>query len=251
MSDRSPFEWTDRKAHWYLKAVDYSDYPVALLRVILPLLKGCRSVVDVGAGCGAFSLPLARVLPEVTAIEPSGSMAHLLRQEADRLGLANVQVIESSFQEADVVPHDAVLCAFVYEAHEELDAFLPWVERVAKRRVILTRFARTGEDKLFLRELNSLIYGKDHPGKCDYLETVVRLHERGIFTNVRIVKFQLDQPFSDLDEAVGFWREYLEIEDGRHDERLREFLSDRLVTVDGGLVAPVHHTSAVLWWDLT
>lgn len=250
MSKRSPFEWTERKAHWYLKAVNYSDYPVDLLKAILPLLKGCQSVIDVGAGCGAFSLPLARVLPSVTAVEPSAPMAQLLRREADHLGLANVRVIESSFQEADVAPHDAVLCAFVYEAHEELDAFLPWVERAAKRRVILTRFARTGDDKLFLRELNSLIHGKDHPGKCDYLETVVRLHERGIFANVRIVKFQLDQPFDDLDEAVDFWREYLELEDGRHDGRLREFLSERLVAAEGGLVAPVRHTSAVLWWDL-
>jgi SAM-dependent methyltransferase len=250
LEQREPFQWTEQKAFWYLRAVEYNDYPVALLKVILPLLKGCKSVVDVGAGCGAFALALARVLPTVTALEPSPAMAGLLRQRALSMGLSNIELIEAPFQEAEVAPHDAVLCAFLQEAHEELESFLSWVERVAKRRVILVRSARRGEDKLFLGELSRLVGGKEHPKRSDYLETVVKLHERGIFTNVSMVEFNLDQPFDDLDEALQFWREYLKLEDDHHDEALREFLGGRLVGVEGGPVASVPHLSAVLWWDL-
>jgi precorrin-6B methylase 2 len=231
LEQREPFQWTEQKAFWYLRAVEYNDYPVALLKVILPLLKGCKSVVDVGAGCGAFALALARVLPTVTALEPSPAMAGLLRQRALSMGLSNIELIEAPFQEAEVAPHDAVLCAFLQEAHEELESFLSW-------------------DKLFLGELSRLVGGKEHPKRSDYLETVVKLHERGIFTNVSMVEFNLDQPFDDLDEALQFWREYLKLEDDHHDEALREFLGGRLVGVEGGPVASVPHLSAVLWWDL-
>ena len=250
MSDRRPFEWTEQKALWYMRAVRYNRYPLELLKAILPLLKDCSSVIDVGAGCGAFTFPLARLLPAVTALEPSRPMADLLRHEAARLGLDNVRLVEADFQRADLPPHDAVLCAFVQEAIEHLEEFLSWVERVCKRRVILTRFARTGEDKLFLRELRTLIHGRTRPERRDYLDAVIRLHEKGVLANVRMVEFRLDQPFDDLEQAVAFWREYLGIEDGRHDETLRSFLGRRLVAADGGLVAPVRHTTAVIWWDL-
>lgn len=231
--------------------MEYNNYPLDLLKVILPLLKGCKSVVDVGAGCGAFALALARVLPSVTALEPSSAMARLLGQRARSMGLSNVELIEAPFQKAEVAPHDAVLCAFVHEAHEELEGFLQWVERVAKRRVILTRLARrVGDDKLFLGELSRLVGLEGPPKRCDYLETIVKLHERGIFANARMVEFSLDQPFDDLDEAVQFWREYLGIEDDRHDEALRGFLQERLVAKGGPLVAPVRNLAAVLWWDV-
>lgn len=250
MSHLPSFSWSERKALWYLRAVRYSDYPLELLRVILPLLKGCRSVLDLGAGCGAFALPLARVVPSVTALEPSAGMAALLHKEVRRLALTNVELIEAGYQEAEVAPHDAVLCAFVHEATGELDAFLPWVRRIAKRRVVLARFARTGEDKLFLRELAGLVGAEPPRERGDYLEAVVGLYERGVRANVRMVDFRLDQPFDDLDEAVSFWREYLELEDDRHDGLLREFLAERLIDADGGLVAPVRHTGAVIWWDV-
>ncbi len=41
-------------------------------------------VLDIGAGNGVLSMPLARMGCEVTALEPSSAMRHLLRQAADR-----------------------------------------------------------------------------------------------------------------------------------------------------------------------
>ena len=249
MSGRGSFEWTERKARWYMRAVRYNNYPLELLKVIFPLLKDCSSVLDVGAGCGAFAFPLARVLPSVTALEPAPPMAALMRSEAARLKLPNVDIVEADFRKADIAPHDAVLCAFVKEAAEDLEGFLGWVERVAKRRVILVRTARRDEDKLFLRELQELLFGTSRPGPTDYMNTLSRLHGLGIFANVRTVEFSLDQPFDDLDEAVAFWREYLGVDDSSHDEALGAFLQERLAATGGGLVAPVRHTSAVLWWE--
>ncbi len=250
MTRRHHFEWTESKARWYWRAVKHNDYPLELLHVILPLLKDCNSVLDVGAGCGAFTLPLAHVVPTVTALEPASPMATLLHNEVAQLGLTNVHLLEADFREAEVAPHDTILCAFVPNL-DDLDIFLPWVERVGKRRVILIRRSRTGEDKFFLNELNSMLLGKTYRERRDYLDTVVSLHERGIFANVQMVDFRIDQPFDDLEEAVAFSREYLGLKDERHNEALRTFLQERLVAVYGVLSAPVRHTSAVLWLDLS
>lgn len=55
------------------------------------------TVVDFGAGTGTFTLAAARVCLRVVAVDVSAVMLERLRSSASRLGLANVECVQSGF----------------------------------------------------------------------------------------------------------------------------------------------------------
>lgn len=62
------------------------------------------------------------------------------------------------------------------------------------------------------------------------------------------VEYDFDQPFESLEEAVDFWKEYLQLETHEYDGLLHRFLSERLFLRPGGLIHRLHKRSAVIYW---
>ena len=71
--------WNKLKVNWYQKAAKRSGFTKETLKVILPNTKGSNSFLDIGAGCGTLSIPLALKGNRVTAIEPSLSFIEVLK----------------------------------------------------------------------------------------------------------------------------------------------------------------------------
>ena len=63
---------------------------------------GTGTLIDIGSGAGFPGLVIAAIRSDVqcTLIEPLGRRAHWLREEADRLGLSNVEVRNERAEEA-------------------------------------------------------------------------------------------------------------------------------------------------------
>ncbi|MFH1610127.1 MAG: class I SAM-dependent methyltransferase [Candidatus Bipolaricaulota bacterium] len=72
-----PFDWVDG----------------AQIGAFLATLGDARRVLDLGTGDGWPGLPLARHLPQIVALDPSPRRADLARDNAQRLGLTNVDVV--------------------------------------------------------------------------------------------------------------------------------------------------------------
>ena len=66
----------------------------------LPLIEGCRRLVDIGSGAGLPGLPLAMTSPRVavTLVEARGARARWLRSAVDRLALVNVDVLHTRWE---------------------------------------------------------------------------------------------------------------------------------------------------------
>jgi SAM-dependent methyltransferase len=67
---------------WYQQWMAHSHYHDGIVRTITSMARPTWRVLDIGAGNGVLSRPLARMGCEVTALEPSSAMRHLLRREA-------------------------------------------------------------------------------------------------------------------------------------------------------------------------
>jgi len=243
--------WTARKVGWYQRALARSDFADVVLGALTPLIAECDTVLDVGAGCGALAIPLARRLRHVTALEPAPAMAEALRQAARAHGLANLEVVEAAWGEVFVPPHDLVLCAHVGELLRPDASFLREAGSAATRWVAAIRDAGPGEDKFFFGELYPLLLGRPYGPGCDYRETLEGLAALGITPTVVRVRYRSDQPFADLEEACDFWEEYLGVSGPAVRGTLREFLAARLTREASGWLAPYAKEAAILWWPAT
>jgi len=244
-------QWSERKARWYSTAQRLSDYPEKVMEALAPLLKGCRTVLDVGAGSGALSLPLAKVMDQVTALDPSPAMLKELRRLMEEEGLSNIICIEGRWGEATVEPHDLLLVANVPGILNDVPGFVEQATRVARRVIAIIQHVETGRDKFYFDELYPLLFGKPYPPREDYLTTYIGLHRLGIHADVRILDYRFDQPFADLDEAMEFWKEHLRLEGDEHDGTLREFLRKKLLPFGAGLLAPIPKRSALISWPVS
>lgn len=248
VSRRAGEFWTERKVAWYQRALERSDYAEKVLEALAPLLVECESALDVGAGCGALALPLSERLGRVTALEPAPAMAKALRESAHARGLGNVEVIEAAWGDVPVASHDLILCAHVGELLHSEAPFLRRVSSLARRGVALVRDTGREHDKFFFRELYPLLLGRPYAPGCDHEETVEALARLGTSPVVTVVSYGSDQPFTDLEEACGFWMEYLALEGEPVRDFLRGFLAPRLKREGEGWIAPYAKQAAVIWW---
>jgi hypothetical protein len=240
--------WDSDKAEWYNRALKHSRYPAEVMRALEPLLSNCRTAIDVGAGCGALTIPLAYRLDKVTALEPAPAMLNILRREARTLSLNNIEFLQCEWGEIDAGRHDLLLCANVPGVTDDPHGFAGPMASAAEKYVVLIQGAGRERDKFYFRELYPLLLNEEYPPRPDYLQVYARLHEMGICADVRIIKYNLDQPFEDLEEAVAFWKSYLPPFPPQRDNLLRSHLEDRLEEEGGILWARMPKRSAVIWW---
>ncbi len=247
---REDVVWSDRRARFYSEALKYSDYPNKVMGVLAPLVIGCRSVLDVGAGVGALTMPLSKLVEQVTALEPAEGMLGELRRNLERQAIQNVVVVDQAWGEVHLPPHDLLLVANVPHLLDDVSLFVEKAEEIARRFIVLIQHVETGRDKFYLDELYPLLLEKEYRRRRDYLDTYVALHQSGIHADVKIIEYDFDQPFTDVAEAVMFWKAHVPIETAEQEEILKEFLQARLRPVESGLHAPIHRRSAVVSWPV-
>ena len=196
--DRRAALWTDRTAGWYRRAAERGDYAARVLAALGPQLDACRTALDVGAGCGALAIPLARRGLAVTALEPSAAMARELRRWAGDAKLREVAVVEAAWGEVPVRAHDLVLCAHVGNLLRAGSDFLREVGRLARRLVVLVRdlTAVRGHDKFFYRELYPILLGRPYGNRVETADPVGALRALGIRPEVTEIDCS-DQVFGD------------------------------------------------------
>jgi SAM-dependent methyltransferase len=243
-----PDFWTPRTVAWYARANAVGDYAARVLGAVAAELEGCRTALDVGAGFGALTLPLARRMRHVTALEPSPAMLAELRRAATRGGFRNVRLVAAHWGEAPVARHDLVVCAHVGPLLREDSPFLREVGGVAARAVVLVHDAGGGDDKFFFPELYPALLGRPYERERDPDGPLRALAALGITPRVSVVDYRSDQPLSSLEEACDFWMTYMGLEGDEVRAFLRRFLEERLTRDAGGWRAPFRKRARVLSW---
>ncbi len=245
MKDPKKF-WTKKKARWYMKAIESCNYQQKIISVIGPLLKPEDTLLDIGAGVGAFSVPLAKRVKRVTALEPSPAMAEELKNHAKKEGVSNITIIRELWGDVSIEPHDVVLIANtpVVKNREALKAVI----KKATRLVILV-ISMPEENKFFFKELYPVIFKREYTPKIDLKEVFSILDDSKIKYNVKEVKYDFDQPFDNLEEAVEFWKEYMVLEN--YEDFLKKFLEKRLEKDGNGVRYPLRNSAQIIWFSPT
>jgi len=70
-------------------------------------------VLEVGAGTGIFTIPIARHCREVTAVDISRNMLGVLERKAAEEGITNIRTILCDIEKSEIEGTFSVICAFV------------------------------------------------------------------------------------------------------------------------------------------
>lgn len=208
-----------------------------------------ETVLDVGAGTGRLSIPMAKIAKSVTALDQSGGMLACLKENMDAEGIANINIIQKSWQDvgADEIPqHDVVLSSNSLGVYD-LEAALSKMNSIARRGVYIFTFADRRRDDGF-RKFMKPEHGRKAHHSPDYLMIYNLLADMGIYADVKIVEWESKEHYASIDEAVTSWKEMHELPADK-EPILREFLSQKLVPDGQGFTMHRRSKQARISWQ--
>jgi SAM-dependent methyltransferase len=205
------------------------------------------SVLDVGAGGGAASLPLAGKAGRLVAVDESPEMVASFLAAAEAAGVP-AEGVEGRWPEVAgrVGPADVVVCHHVLYNVADLAPFAAALTGHARRRVVaeLTdRHPLAGLAPLW-RRFHDLERPKG-PGAGD---AVAALAELGLDVDRRDWEHQDRFGFDDFDELVAFTRRRLCLPAGRDPEVAEALLEQGTHQVDGVWVSGQPRRVTTLSW---
>jgi SAM-dependent methyltransferase len=132
-----------------------------------------RTVVDIGAGTGRYTLPLARAGCRVWAVEPSEQMRVYLEEDRGALpaeAAARIRVVTGNWPEAEaeVPPVEVALASLVIHFYPDAVGFLEGMGRAATRRCVLA--IRAGQ----MEPLAARLWPLFHPDRPAPAQPVLR-----------------------------------------------------------------------------
>jgi SAM-dependent methyltransferase len=206
------------------------------LEALRALVRPDDVLLDVGAGGGRYALPLALVVREVVALDPSAGMLEVLRRTAAEHGVGNVRVVQARWPVADPPTADVALIAHVGHDVEQIGPFLDALEAASRRLCVAVMFERP--PPAALDALWPEVHGQPRASLPSLPELLALLEARRRRTELRLVEREPAAP-SSFEELLNRARRLLWTRpDGAKDRRLAELLERRARRPDGRYALP-------------
>jgi ubiquinone/menaquinone biosynthesis C-methylase UbiE len=207
------------------------------------------TVLDVGAGIGRLAIPMAKVVKQVTVVEPSKNMLTFLKANAKKENIQNLVCINRSFEDLivgkDVHPHDVVISSYSLCMLDIVNVLQKMDELTSKCAYIFWNASEWMDS-----ELQKIICGEDSIRSVDYLCIYNILYELGILANIKIWDAESRQGYNDLNEAISKFSKFNKIVPEKKDE-LKARLKDLLVEENGKLWLTYKWKAAMIYWTKT
>ena len=223
--------------------------PTLSLRRSAEALPEGGTVLDVGVGGGAASLPLAPRVGHVTGVDGSEEMLAAFRQAAAATGV-EVSTVLGGWPEVagEVGIADVVVCDHVLYNVQDLGPFVRALDDHAHRRVVIEI---TEQHPLaWMNDLWIGFHGLERPDGPTAEDAALALAELGIAARrEEETRPPRSSGFDQRQDAVSLIRRRLCLAPER-DAELAEALGGRLAAHDGVWSAgPTEQRVVTLWWD--
>lgn len=208
------------------------------------------TVIDIGAGTGAWTCIMAPHASRVIAVEPSGAMARYLERNVREAGFSNVEIVRESWPEARVDPCDFSLCSHAMYGSPDFEGFVVRMEEVTGKSCFL--LLKVPETDGVMAQAAMRVWGQPHDSPNFHIAYNALLR-MGILPNVLMedsepwkpwVHAGIDDALTDVKRKLGIAGETV------HDGFLRDLLERRLVPGEQGYVWPKGPRSALVYWDV-
>lgn len=247
---RTSSDFWDRRARGFHRSTRESaasdPFYLRLRERVLPE----NSVLDVGAGTGRFSLALAPLVRQVTALEPNASMLNYLHVEREKRGINNLNVLQSSWENAPSdLRADVVICSHVLYPILEIVPFLQKLHEASEQACFI--YMRATSLDALTAPLWRHFHGDERQQPPGYIHALDVLYELGIYAQVEVVARPFAFKYPSLQDAEDELLDQLILEDTRETRReLRGLLENWLIKEEGDSWSSPEVTmaQAILWW---
>lgn len=204
----------------------------------LEALPAGGSVLDVGVGGGATSLPLASCAGHITGVDENRALLESFAAAAERLGVAHTEVEGTWPDVAGAVdPVDVVVCGHVFYNVADLVPFVRALTATARQRVVAE--LTVAHPQAHLNPLWRRFHGIDRPTGPTVDDALAVLGEAGVDAEVERWEAPGRWESAPREELVAFARRRLCLPAERDPE------------VDAALdelAGPAPRQLATLWW---
>ena len=247
---RTSADFWDRRARGFHRSTRESAASDPLYLRLREQVTPENSVLDVGAGTGRFSLALAPLVREVTALEPNASMLNYLSTEIKARGVTNINVLQSSWEDAPAdLRADVVICSHVLYPILEIVPFLKKLHAASEQACFISMRANSLD--ALTAPLWRHFHGDERQQPPGYIHALDVLYELGIYAQVEVVLLPFAFKYPSLRDAEEELLDQLILEDNvQTRQELRGLLENWLIEGEGGTWSSPEATmaQAILWW---
>lgn len=250
--DRDPGKIWNSKAHAYSRIT--RDEKASTKQELSMLdLSPTDTVLDMGAGTGRLTVPIAGMVSHVTALDASEGMLSHLKERMAEEGRTNYSCVVKRWEDvvigSDIPVHDVVVAAFSLGFYD-VGAALLKLDAAARRSVHLFWHIGPWREPEEMA-LYTAVHGEEgsrQVGYPDALFLVNILHGLGIYADIRIYRAVWETVYESPQEAAEQWItmhapgfEDLDLVTRHFEERLQK-------DDDGGFRETSVRTTAMVSW---
>lgn len=208
------------------------------------------TLLDIGAGTGAWTLLLAHHTQHVTAVDPSPAMLSVLQENLAPEKLTNVTVLQGAWPDVAVAKHDFTLCSHAMYGCADFQGFIEGMVAATQRTCFLL-FRIPRPDGLLAAAARH-IWGQPHDSP-NFQVAYNALLQMGLYPNVLIEESAGWEPrrYPSQAEALKYIKHHFALdEDDTHDAFLKELLQQYLTREEDAYLWPQGTRSALVYWDV-
>jgi len=179
-----------KKLDYYEELMIYSRYPGKILERISFFLSSEDTILDIGAGTGAFTLPLSELSNKIVALDPSPHQLKILKNKAKMAKRDNVLYLEKEWKDVskdELSGIDYSIAAYSF-FEDDICSFLEKAISVASKGIFFIFRAGRGDP------LREFVYGTKN--SVDFLHLYNILYEMGYIFNAEIFISEYKLPLS-------------------------------------------------------
>ncbi len=242
--------WRDQAREFDQKVKAKASLPDSSRALVYSKLDGNASILDIGAGTGAWVIPFAQRAKRVTAVEPSAAMREVLVENIAESGLKNIEVLSEGWMDCQPKPHDHVFCSHAMYGEADFEGFVNKMTATARKMCYL--LIRCPATDGLINEAFQELYCQPHDSP-NFTIAYNLLLQMGIHADVQfeparrsyfLCSESVEDALTEIKRRMGLCDTDL------HDRYLRGLLQRRLVEKDGQFLWPGGSRSALIYWTV-
>ena len=250
-SENNEDKWKDRAKGFYTRVKERWSKPDPHRDFIISLISSVKdaTVLDIGAGTGAWAVLLSKSVRKITAVEPSSEMREILKENLENEGINNVEIIDKFWPVPGMAMHDFSLSSHSVYGCEDLEGFISAMTRATRHTCFM--LLRAPDHNGIMARAASRIWGQPNDSP-NFQVAYNSMLQMGMFPNILMEEKGMWPGWTNrnFEEAFEQFRSRFGLEgDSEHDPFLMALLKANLEEKDGKVRWPSELRTALVYWN--